>query len=141
MVLKGINKDRKKEYRFFLFFNSDKDEKKTRIHASNQLSTAFLQEDIQSSITYKIKVNNERANTVIDLSTNWLIKIVCHKLSYQSGYFIAQIRWSSGSEKKYGFMIIYFTGKKEADKVLAKRLIEVEGENACAIVWIDKPGI
>lgn len=42
VILKSINKDRKKEYRFFLFFNSDKDEKKARIHTSNWLSTTFL---------------------------------------------------------------------------------------------------
>lgn len=46
MILKGINKDRKKEYWFFLFYNSIEDKKKARIHVKNWLFTAFLQENI-----------------------------------------------------------------------------------------------
>lgn len=42
LVLISMNKDRKKKYRFFLFFNLDKDEKKIRIYINNWLSTTFL---------------------------------------------------------------------------------------------------
>ncbi|MCJ1347900.1 hypothetical protein MMC31_006130 [Peltigera leucophlebia] len=57
VVLKGMNKDGKKEHRFFLFFHTEDDEKKARIHGGNWLSTAFPRGNIQSSATYKVKVN------------------------------------------------------------------------------------
>ena len=41
IVLKGMNKDGKKDLGFFLFFHSENDEKKARIHAESWLSTAL----------------------------------------------------------------------------------------------------
>ena len=141
VVLKGMNKDGKREHRFFLFFNSDEDEKKARIHARNWLSTAFPRGNIQSSVTHKVKVNNVRADAVIDLSTNRPAERACHTLSQESGYSIARIGWLSGPGKKYGSMVVHFTEKKEADEVLARGLMEVGGESACATVWTDKPEV
>lgn len=70
VILKSINKDRKKEHGFFLFFNLDKEKKKARIHTSNWLSITFPQGKIQFSITHKVKKNNIRADAVINISTN-----------------------------------------------------------------------
>lgn len=38
-------------------------------------------------------------------------------------------------------MIVHFGKKKEPNKVLARGLIEVGGENAYTTIWIDKPGV
>lgn len=70
IVLKGMNKDGKKEHRFFLFFHTEKEEKKARIHAGNWLSIAFPQGNIQLSATFQVNVNNVRADAIIDLVTN-----------------------------------------------------------------------
>lgn len=86
-----MNKDKKKEHRFFLFFYSNKDEKKARIYVGNWLSTAFLQGSIQSSITHKVKMNNVRADAIIDITTNRAIKAAYYVLSQESGYSIIRM--------------------------------------------------
>ena len=108
MVLKGMNKDWKRENRFFLFFNLEEDEKKPRIHASNWFSTAFPQGNIQLSSTHKIEVNNVRADAVIDISTNRPTNAACHNLIHKSGYSIVHIGWLSSQGKKYGSMVVHF---------------------------------
>ena len=69
-----MNKDNKKDHRFYLFFHTEDDEKKAHIYSENWLSTAFPQDKIQLSATYKVKVNNVQADAVIDLVTNRVIK-------------------------------------------------------------------
>ena len=140
VVLKGMNKDGKKEHRFFLFFHTEDDEKKARIHAGNWLSTAFPRGNIQSSAIYKVKVNNVRADAVIDLDTNHVTETARQALSDSSGYSIARMGWLSGPGKRYGFMVVQFTQKADAEEVLAKGLMEVGGESACATVWMEKSG-
>ena len=138
IVLKGMNKDGKKDHRFFLFFHTKDDEKKARIHSGNWLSTAFPRVIIQSSATYKVKVNNVRADAVIDLVTNRVTETARQAVSNVSGYSIARMGWLSGPGKKYGSMVVQFTQKANADEVLARGLIEVGGESACATVWMEK---
>lgn len=104
LVLKGMNKDGKKDHRFFLFFHTEDDEKKARIHAGNWLSTAFPRGNIQSLATYKVKVNNVRADAVIDVNTNRITEAARQALSDSSGYSIARIGWLSGPGKRYGSM-------------------------------------
>lgn len=99
LVLKGMNKDGKKDHRFFLFFHIEDDEKKARIHAGNWLSTAFPLGNIQSSATYKVKVNNVRADAVIDVNTNRITEAARQALSDSSEYAIARIGWLSGPGK------------------------------------------
>lgn len=65
-----MNKDRKKDHRFFLFFHIVNNKKKAYIYVENWLSTAFFQGYIQSSLMFKVKVNNIRADLVINLLTN-----------------------------------------------------------------------
>lgn len=91
ITLKGMNKDGKKDHRFFLFFHTKDDEKKARIHAENWLSTAFPRGTIQSSATYKVKINNVRADAVIDTGTNRVTETARQALSDSSGYPIARI--------------------------------------------------
>lgn len=140
VVLKGMNKDGKKEHRFFLFFHSEKDEEKARIHAGNWLSIGFPRGYIQSSITHKVKVKNVRVDAIINTTTNRITDEACMALSKESGYSIARIGWLSGPGKTYGSMVIHFTQKKDADDVLARGLMELGGESACTTQQADKSG-
>lgn len=94
-----MNKGGKKEQRFFLFFHTEENKKKARIHAGNWLSTAFPQGNIQLSVTFKVKVNNVRADAVIDLVTNRATETARQALSDELGYSIARIGWLSGPGK------------------------------------------
>ncbi len=134
IVLKGMNKDGKKEPRFFLFFYTKDGGKKARIHAGDWLSTAFPRGNIQSLATYKVKVHNVRADAVIGFITNRVTETARQALSDASGYFIARMGWLSGPGKKYGSMVVWFTQKADEDEVLARGLIEVGGDSACATV-------
>lgn len=136
-----MNKGGKKEQRFFLFFHTEENKKKARIHAGNWLSTTFPQGNIQLSVTFKVKVNNVRADAVIDLVTNRATETARQALSDELGYSIARIGWLSGPGKKYGSMVVYFNKKAEADEVLAMGLMEVGGESTCATAWVEMSGV
>lgn len=102
------------------------------------MSTAFPRGNIQSSATYKVKFNNVRADAVIDLNTNRVTEIARQALSDSSGFSIIRMGWLSGPGKRYGSMIVQFTQKADADKVLARGLLKVGGESACTTVWMEK---
>lgn len=116
--------------------------KKARIHAGNWLSTAFPRGNIQSSATYKVKINNVRADAVVDMGTNRVTETARQALSDSSGYPIARIGWLSGPGKKYGSMVVQFTQKADAEEVLARGLLKVGGESACTCttIWMEKSG-
>lgn len=140
VVLKGMNKGAKKDHRYVLFFHTEDDEKAARIHIGRWLSLAFPRAFVQTTITHRIKVNNVRADAVIDPVTNKTRDGACHELSSSSGYAISRIGWLSGPGKRYGSMVDHFMQKEDADKVLAQGLLEVGGESACTGVWIEKSG-
>lgn len=138
ILLKGINKDAKKDHRYVLFFYTDEDKKVTCIHIGQWLFITFPQAFIQSSITYQVKVNNMRADAIIDLTTNKARDGVCQELSSSSGYSISRVGWLSAPGKQYGPIVVHFVQKEHADKVLAQGLLEIGGESACTGIWIEK---
>lgn len=91
IVLKGINKDAKKDHRYVLFFHTEDDEKAARIHMGRWLSLAFPRAFVQTTISHRIKVNNVRADAIIDPVTNKTRDGACHELSSSSGYAISRI--------------------------------------------------
>ena len=78
IVLKEMNKDTKKDHRYMLFFHTEDDEKTARIHIGRWLSLAFSRAFVQTTITHRIKVNNVRADAVIDPVTNKTRDGACH---------------------------------------------------------------
>lgn len=74
-----------------LFFHIEDDKKATCIYIGKWLSLTFPQAFIQTTITHCIKVNNVRANTVIDPMTNKNRDGACHKLSSLASYAISEI--------------------------------------------------
>ncbi len=65
-----MNKNGKKEHRFFFFIYTKDDERKARIYTKNWVSIVFSRGHIQLSVIYKVKVNKVKVDTVIDLTTN-----------------------------------------------------------------------
>lgn len=140
VVLKGMNKDAKKDHRYFLFFQTEEDEKAVRIHIKKWLLLAFAGAFIQSATTYRVKVNNVRADAIVDPMTNKVTDHACQLLAKSSGHPISRIGWLSGPGKKYGSMVVHFMEEKDAETVLTRGLLEVGGESACTGVWIEKEG-
>lgn len=131
VVMKGMNKDAKKNHRYFIFFHKEEDEKAARIHVGKWLLSAFPRAFIQSATTYPVKVNNVRADSIVDPMTNKVTDHACQLLAHSSGYAISRIGWLSGPGKKYGSMVVHFIEEKDADAVLGRGLLEVGGESAC----------
>ena len=117
IVLKGMNKDPKKNHRYLLFFHTKNDEKAARIHIGRWLSLAFPRAFVQTTITHCIKVNNVRADAVIDPVTKKTRDGACHELSSLSGYAISKIGWLNGPGKRYGLLVVYFMQEEDVDKV------------------------
>lgn len=140
VIMKGMNKDAKKDHRYFLFFHTEEDEKAVRIHTGKWLLSAFPRAFIQTAITYRVKVNNVRADAIVDLMTNKVTDRACQLLAQSSGHAISRIGWLSGPGKKYGSMVVHYMEEKDADAVLARGLLEVGGESACTGLWIEKGG-
>lgn len=89
-------------------------------------------------VIYKVKVNKVRVDTVIDLNINCHTKIARQALSDLLKYSIAQIGWLNRPEKRYGTMMVQFTQKTDANKVLARGLIKIRRRSACKMGWIEK---
>lgn len=66
--IKGMNKDAKREHRYFVFFNTPEDEAKAQVH-NKWVSAHFPQARMQSPISFPVKVNRARANAILDVNT------------------------------------------------------------------------
>lgn len=80
-----MNKDTKKDHRYFLFFHTEEEEKAARIHIGKWLLSAFPRAFIQSATTYRVKVNNVRADSIVDPMTNKVTDRACQLLAQSSG--------------------------------------------------------
>lgn len=81
VIMKGMNKDAKKDHRYFLFFHTEEDEKAARIHTRKWLLSAFPRAFIQTATTYRVKVNNVRADVIVDPMTNRVTDHACQLLA------------------------------------------------------------
>lgn len=82
--IKGMNKDAKREHRYFVFFHTPEDEAKARIH-NKWITSYFLQAKIQSPISFPIKVNRARANAVLDVNTGRVADYAKDSVSNSNG--------------------------------------------------------
>lgn len=80
-----MNKDTKKDHRYFLSFHTEEEEKAARIHIGKWLLSAFPRAFIQSATTYRVKVNNVRADSIVDPMTNKVTDRACQLLAQSSG--------------------------------------------------------
>lgn len=104
VVLKGMNKDAKKDHRYVFFFHTDGDKKVACIHTGQWLSITFPQAFIYSSTIYRVKVNNMRADAIIDPTTNKARDGACQELSSSLGYSISRVSWLSVPKKQYHWL-------------------------------------
>lgn len=88
-MLKDINKINNKKQRFYLFFHLEEEKKKSKIYVDNWLSTVFLQKNIQSIIIYKVKINNIKKDTVVNVVANCVTYTACLALCQKLEYTIA----------------------------------------------------
>lgn len=70
VVIKGMNKNAKKNHCYFLFLSTKRDKKAVQYHIEKWLLSAFPQAFIQMATTYWVKVNNVRKDAIVDPITN-----------------------------------------------------------------------
>ncbi len=66
--IKGMNKDAKREHRYFVFFNTPEDKTKARVN-NKWVSIHFPEARMQSPIGFPVKVNRARATAILDANT------------------------------------------------------------------------
>lgn len=89
-------------------------------------------------ISFLIKVNHSRANSVLDTNTGQVADHSKDSVSIiNGGPKITQISWFSKPEtgNLYGSMIVYLINKKEADVFLEKSIIKIGREIAYTETW------
>lgn len=89
--MKDMNKDAKKDHCYFLFFYTEKDKKAVQIHTGKWLLSAFPRAFIQTATIYRVKVNNVRADVIVDPMTNKVTDHACQLLAQSSGHAISKI--------------------------------------------------
>ncbi len=130
--IKGMNKNAKREYRYFVFINTLEDETKARVH-NKWVSTHFPEARMQSPISFPIKVNCARATAILDANTGKVAFNAKDSVSdSNSGLKITRIRLLSklGTGKLYGSLVIYLADKDQAEALLGKGIVEIRGETA-----------
>ncbi len=70
IVVQEINKEAKSDHRYFLFLSSQEDKIKMRVNTNSWLSISFPNAFLKWSLTYKVKINNMLADSVINDQTN-----------------------------------------------------------------------
>ena len=135
VVISGMKRDSRMEHRYFLYFESALEESAARIHPT-WLHTEFVKAHILSATTFSIKVNGAKASAVLDSQSGRTSDLTKKKLSEENGNAtIARIGWLSKPDKAYGSMVVSFSKKDDADRFLAKGLMEVGGESAYTAEW------
>ena len=122
--IKKMNKDAKREHRYFVFFNTPKDETKARVH-NKWVSTYFPEAKIQSPISFPIKVNCAWATAILDANTGKVAFNAKNNISDSNGGLkITRMWWLSklGTGKLYGSLVIYLADKDQAEPFLEKVL-------------------
>lgn len=132
-----MNKDAKRKYRYFVFFNTLEDEIKTQVY-NKQVSTHFLEVKMQSSISFPVKVNQIQATTILDIHSRKIAIYAKDGVSNSNGGLkIIQIGWLSKVEieKLYESLVIYLANKNQVEALLGKRIMKIRGETAFIEVW------
>ncbi len=135
--VKGMNKDARKEHRYFVFFNTLEDETKARVH-NKWVSTHFPKARMQPPISFPVKGNRARATAILDAATGKVAVNAKDVISDSNGGLkITRIGWLSkvGTGKLYGSLVIYLANKDEAETLLEKGVVEIGGETAYAETW------
>lgn len=84
-------------------------------------------------ISYPVKVNRARATAILDPLSGRVADNAKEVVSNNNnGLMVTRVGWLSrvGTGKLYRSMVLCLAGKKEADLLISKCLIEIGGETA-----------
>lgn len=131
MLLKGLNKDAKNEYQYFVFFDSSKDARIACIH-NLWLTIPYPHTRLYTETIYPVKVHCVCISAVVDKIINTIHESTKKRIEMTNkGLKITKICWLSKPDegKKYGLMFFRLVDEKVANTLLSKRLLEVVREN------------
>lgn len=125
--IKGMNKDAKREHRYFVFSNTLEDETKARVH-NKWVSTHFPKARMQPPISFPVKVHHTQAIAILDAATGKVATNAKDIISDSNGGLkITRIGWLSkiGTGKLYGSLVIHLANKDDAETFLEKGVVEI----------------
>lgn len=137
VTLKGLNRDAKRDHRYFVFFESSDDARKARIHDS-WVTIQYPHARLFTGTTYPVKVHRVRISAVVDEMTNTVIESTKKKIEEENGGLeITEIRWLSKPDetKRYGSMLLRLADEQTAFSLLEKGLLDVAGESCIVEEW------
>lgn len=120
MLLKGLNKDARKDHRYSVFFGSSNDARKARIHDS-WVTVQYSHAKVLTGITYPVKVHRVRISAVVDETTNTTSEVTKKKTEEENGGVeITEVRWLSKPDERtrYGSMLLRLADEQNAITLL-----------------------
>lgn len=127
-----MNKDARRDPHSHVIFQTKEEETLARVH-NQWIKLHFSQVQMQLPTSYPVKVNWAWATAILDPESGRVVENAKEIVSdSNNGLKITSIGWLSrlGTGKLYGSMVVCLAGKKDADLLISRGLIEIGGETA-----------
>ena len=125
-----MTKDTKRDHKYYLFFSSESEAHKARIH-NDWVLLQFPRARIHAPETYTVKVNGVQAQAVLNSFTKSPCPKKRQKIMDDNAIQIIRIKWLSGRrpDAHCGSIAIELTNREQANSLLSEGFLTVGGED------------